>query len=72
MAKDNHVSSERLDSNVASHKIKVQCLRSNEFDDFFIYRAKSLLELIGKAMGRPIGERDSEEVIKEFGASLSG
>ena len=67
----NHDKSEQMDSYIASHQIKVEFLRSNNFNDFFIYRAKSLLELIGKAIGRPIGERDSEEVIKAFGAALS-
>lgn len=71
IAKDNHVESGQLDSYVASHHIKVEFLRSNDFDNFFICRAKSLLELIGKAMGKPVGERDSEEVIKAFGATLS-
>jgi hypothetical protein len=71
MAKDNHVTSGQLDSYVTSHRIKVEFLHSNDFDKFFICRAKSLLELIGKAMGKPTGERDSEEVVKAFGAALS-
>ena len=71
IAKDNHVEAGQLDLYVASHYIKVEFLRSNDFNKFFICRAKSLLELIGKAMGKPVGERDSEEVVKAFGAMLT-
>jgi len=71
MIRNKNVSAEQLEANVVSHQIKGEFLHSNDFDSFFIDRAKSLLELIGKAMGRPIGERESEEVIKTFGASLS-
>ena len=70
MVKNKNVSSDQLEINIASHQIKGDFLHSNDFNNFFIYRAKSLLELIGKAMGRPIGGRDSEEVINVFGASL--
>lgn len=70
MVKNKNVSSDQLEINLVSHQIKGEFLHSNDFNGFFIYRAKSLLELIGKAMGRPIGGRDSEEVIKAFGASL--
>ena len=71
MAKNNHVSSEQLKFNITSHQINYEFLRSNDFNSFFIERAKSLLYLIEKAMGRSVGERDSEEVRKEFGATLS-
>ena len=71
MVKNKNVLADQLDTNINSHQIKADFLYSNDFDSFFIHRSKSLLELIGKAMGRPIGERDSDEVIKAFGASLN-
>ncbi|WP_160725329.1 hypothetical protein [Bacillus sp. USDA818B3_A] len=51
---NNHVDSANLDSYIASHKIDVQDLHTNNFDDYFIKRAKSLIDLISNAMAKPI------------------
>lgn len=45
-------------------------MRSDNFDKFFMFRAKALLDLIGNAMGKAITNRDSDEVIKAFGEKL--
>jgi hypothetical protein len=71
MVKNSHVSSEQLVSNINSHQTRYEYLQSNAFHTFFNERAKALLILIGKAMGKPIVGKDSEEVVKVFGASLS-
>ena len=45
-------------------------LKANDFDTYFILRAKSLLNLIEKAMGKPVTDRDAENTIEQFGKSL--
>ena len=47
-----------------------ELMRSDDFAGHIIFRAKALLDSIEKAMGKPISGRDSEDVIKAFGASL--
>lgn len=68
--KDDHVTLNQLDTYLDSHLIDVPTMRLNNFDKFFIYRAKALLDLIGNAMGKTITNRDSDEVIKAFGEKL--
>jgi hypothetical protein len=65
-----NVSESDLNTNVASHGIDVASLRNDNFDAFFALRAKTLLELIAKAMGKCISGLDSTEVIDAFGMSL--
>lgn len=67
---EKNVSSEVLDKNVASHAIDVRALREDDFDTFFAFRAKSLLDLIGRAMGKRIENLESTDVIEAFGTSL--
>lgn len=66
----NKVSPSDLDKCLASHLIDSACIRSNNFDDFFVNRAKEILNLISGSMGKTIANRDSEEVIKVFGKAL--
>jgi hypothetical protein len=68
--KDGHVSEEQLDSYVSTHLINVANLRADDFDSYFIKRAKSLLEKISQAMGKPIANLSGEDVIVAFGESL--
>jgi hypothetical protein len=70
LERDGHVSEAQLNKFVASHLVDVGDLRKNAFDGFFVKRAKSLLELIGEAMGKPVTGLGGEEVVKEFGVSL--
>ena len=49
-----------------------ELMRSDDFAGHIIFRAKALLDSIEKAMGKPISGRDSEDVIKAFGASDIG
>lgn len=56
---------------ISSHKINYEYLSKNKFDEYFVDRAKRLLDRIEKAMGKNINGRDSEETIKEFGVKLT-
>lgn len=38
---------------------------------YFIDRAKNLLNLIEKAMNKPVTDRDAENTLDQFGASLA-
>ncbi len=67
---DNKVISTDLDQYLTSHKIYVPSIRGDDFEDFFIDRAKALLELISDAMGKKIPNRDSEEIVDAFGGEL--
>jgi hypothetical protein len=69
--KDKHVTEEELNFNLRSHLIDINYIRSNDFDKFFILRAKSLLGLISNAMGKSISNTDNNEIITAFGAPLS-
>ncbi len=67
---DTNVSASALNANVASHGIDVASLRNDDFDTFFALRAKTLLGLIAKAMGKRINNLDSTDVVEAFGMSL--
>lgn len=68
--KDNHVTDISLDGFVASHLVDIADLRADNFDAYFIKRTKCLLSVIGKAMGKSIGNLNGEDVIAAFGCSL--
>lgn len=68
---DNRVTEENLNTFLASHLISIEDLKSDNFDGYFIKRASSLLDLIGKAMDKPISNLDGEDVVKAFGKSLN-
>jgi len=67
---EKNVDTEALDSNISSHGIDVISLREDDFDTFFALRAKTLIELIGKAMGKRITNLDSTDVVEAFGMAL--
>ena len=67
---DSKVVEVELDKYIISHKIEIANIRTDDFDGFFVNRAKALLDLIGGAMGKTISNRDSEETIAAFGKSL--
>lgn len=68
--RDKRVNKEDLDEYLTSHLIDVTCIRDDDFDRFFIDRAKKMLDLISKAMGKTISNRDSEETVGAFGDKL--
>jgi hypothetical protein len=67
---ESSVSADALNMNVSSHGIDVTTLRGDDFDTFFAVRAKTLLELISKAMGKRISNLDSTDVVEAFGMAL--
>lgn len=71
LIEDTNVSADALNKNLRSHVIDVASLRADDFQAFFICRAKALLELIGKAMNKQIVDLDSTDVVQAFGAPLN-
>ena len=45
-------------------------LHLDDFNAYFIDRAKQLLDRIEQATGKSVSGRDSEETIREFGVAL--
>ncbi len=60
-----------LRARIESHLIDFDALAADDFDTYFIDRAKKLLDAIERAMGKAVPDRDSEETIKRFGQSLA-
>lgn len=60
-----------LNNNLESHFISVEDIRNNNFDIFFIKRAKCIIKLIENAMGKPISGLDSENVVQKYGEPLN-
>jgi len=67
---EKNVLTDVLSANIKSHGIDVVSLRNDDFNAFFTARARTLLELISKAMGKSITNIDSTDVIEAFGRSL--
>ncbi|MBP2242950.1 hypothetical protein J2Z40_003532 [Cytobacillus eiseniae] len=67
---DKQVTEINLNNYLASHLISVEDLKSDHFNEYFINRAKSLVNLISDAMDKPISNLDGEDVVKAFGQSL--
>lgn len=61
---------EELKRRIESHKINYEALAADDFDTYFIDRAKALLRLIEDAMGKTVSDKDSEATIQQFGVSL--
>lgn len=68
--KDGHVTEADANHFAASHLIDVDHFRADRFNEYFIFRAKGLLRIIGDAMGKPVTGLSGEDVIKDFGEPL--
>ncbi|MFC5222059.1 hypothetical protein [Bifidobacterium leontopitheci] len=68
--RDGHVTQEDLDRFLATHLVDVDAMRRDDFDTYFIERAKALLELISDAMGKAVTNRAGQDVLTQFGAAL--
>ena len=64
------ISEKLLQERIESHKINYSLLVTDNFDKYFIDRAKQLLIMIEKAMGKEINDKNSEQVVKAFGCPL--
>ncbi len=70
LKKVNGLTENELQRRVESHFIDYTKLKVNDFNGCFISRAKSILNLIEKAMDKPITDRDAESTRTQFGESL--
>lgn len=61
---------EELKERIESHFVNYSALSADDFDTYFIDRAKALLVLIEKAMGKQVSDKDSDATIEQFGKSL--
>ena len=71
LKKVNNLTEEELKARIESHCINYDALAADDFDTYFIDRAKKLLNLIESAMGKPVADRSAEITIEQFGASLA-
>ena len=62
---------EELQARIESHLVDYSALVADDFDTYFVDRAKKLLALIEKAMGKQVSDKDAETTIKQFGVSLA-
>lgn len=59
-----------LQMRIESHLIDYPTFIADDFESYFIHRAKRLLAIIEKAMGKTVADKGSEQTIKAFGVSL--
>lgn len=61
---------QELEKRIESHLVDIGSFMSDDFDTYFVERAKCILDLIQDAMGKPVSDRASDDVIEQFGVSL--
>lgn len=71
LSRNKDLTEDVLRERIESHFIDYDELKADDFDAYFVDRAKKLLSLIDKAMGKKVADRDSDNTIKQFGASLA-
>lgn len=71
IVKNGLVTQDDLDQHLISHWIDKDSMIVDNFDSYFISRAKHILAAIEVATGKPISGRDSDEVIAGFGGTLA-
>lgn len=59
-----------LRERIESHLIDYNALVTNDFDTYFVDRAKKLLDLIENATGKKIADRNAENTVEQFGSRL--
>lgn len=69
--KEGEIGEAELRARIESHLINFDALATDDFDTYFIDRAKKLLDAIERAMGKAVPDRGSEETIKRFGEALT-
>lgn len=60
-----------LRQRIESHLINYEAFIQDDFDSYFIDRAKELLKVIEVAMGKAISDKNSEQTIQMYGQSLA-
>lgn len=71
LKKVTNLTEDTLRKRIESHFINYDALVTNNFDTYFVDRAKKLLDLIEKAMGKKVADRNSDNTIEQFGCSLA-
>lgn len=61
---------EVLCERIESHLVDYNALVANDFDTYYVDRAKKLLDLIENAMGKKIADRTAENTVEQFGSGL--
>ena len=61
----------KVDAILEHHFINATLCRTDDFDAFIVDRAKKILDKIEELTGRPISDRDIQDITKIFGASLA-
>lgn len=64
------IDADTLKARVESHLVDYEAFAADDFERYFIARAKSLLAVIEKAMGKTVADKASEQTIHAFGVGL--
>ena len=68
--KNAEIDETQLKNRVESHLIDYNAFIADDFENYFIARAKALLKVIEVAMDKKIADKASEQTIKNYGCSL--
>ncbi len=68
--RDASIDESTLQTRIESHLIDYPTFITDDFENYFIHRAKRLLAIIEKAMGKTVADKGSEQTVKAFGVSL--
>ena len=68
--KDAEIDATELAARLESHFVEYESFISDDFNAYFVARAKKLLQIIEKAMGKQVADKASEQTIKAYGCSL--
>lgn len=60
----------QLRMRVESHLVNYNAFITDDFDTYFVDRAKAIMRVIEEAMQKNISDKGSEQTIKEFGCNL--
>lgn len=64
------IDEEQLKSRVESHLVNYDAFINDDFDTYFIDRAKAIMTVIEEAMEKTISDKGSEQTINSYGVSL--
>ena len=68
--KQAQISEDELKLRVESHLVNYEYFIHDNFDSYFIDRAKAILKVIERAMGKNVADKSSDQTIKTYGCSL--
>lgn len=68
--KQAQISEDELKLRVESHLVNYEYFIHDNFDSYFIDRAKAILKVIEHAMGKNVADKSSDQTIKTYGCSL--